>query len=56
MSANAVVRVCRADYANPAHAAAVVNLLDAYARDPMGGAESGGQTASVQRAGVCRGR
>lgn len=34
-----MVRVCRADYANPAHAAAVVNLLDAYARDPMGGGE-----------------
>jgi ribosomal protein S18 acetylase RimI-like enzyme len=34
-----MVRVCRADYANPAHAAAVVKLLDAYARDPMGGGE-----------------
>jgi ribosomal protein S18 acetylase RimI-like enzyme len=32
------LRVCRADYANPAHAIALVNLLDAYARDPMGGA------------------
>ena len=31
------VRVCRADYANPIHAAAVVKMLDAYARDPMGG-------------------
>jgi GNAT superfamily N-acetyltransferase len=31
------VRVCRADYANPIHAAAVVEMLDAYARDPMGG-------------------
>ena len=31
------VRVCRADYANPAHGAALVHLLDAYARDPMGG-------------------
>ena len=31
------VRVCLADYANPAHAHAVVALLDAYARDPMGG-------------------
>lgn len=28
---------CRADYANPAHAAALVSLLDAYAQDPMGG-------------------
>ena len=33
------VTVCRADYANPSHAAAVVQLLDAYASDPMGGSE-----------------
>ena len=32
-------RLCVADYANPAHAHAVVFLLDAYARDPMGGAQ-----------------
>jgi ribosomal protein S18 acetylase RimI-like enzyme len=30
--------VCRADYHNPAHARALVHVLDAYARDPMGGA------------------
>lgn len=29
----------RADYGNPAHARAIMDLLDAYARDPMGGAE-----------------
>lgn len=33
------LHVCRADYANPAHAGALVSLLDAYARDPMGGGE-----------------
>jgi ribosomal protein S18 acetylase RimI-like enzyme len=33
------LHVCRADYANPGHAAALVSLLDAYARDPMGGGE-----------------
>lgn len=33
------LRVCRADYANPVHAHALVSLLDAYARDPMGGGE-----------------
>lgn len=33
------LRVCRADYANPVHAQALVHLLDAYARDPMGGGE-----------------
>ncbi len=34
------IRVCRADYANPSHAAALVAMLDAYARDPMGGGEA----------------
>lgn len=33
------VTVCRADYTNAAHSAALVMLLDAYARDPMGGGE-----------------
>lgn len=31
------IRICRADYGNPDHARALVRLLDAYARDPMGG-------------------
>ncbi len=31
--------VTLADYADPADAAAIVDLLDAYARDPMGGGE-----------------
>ena len=30
-------RLVRADYANPVHAAALVDLLDHYARDPAGG-------------------
>jgi ribosomal protein S18 acetylase RimI-like enzyme len=34
------LRVCRADYGNPVHAHALVCLLDAYARDPMGGGEA----------------
>lgn len=33
------IRVCLADYAKAQHAAAVVQMLDAYARDPMGGGE-----------------
>lgn len=33
------LRVVQADYANPAHAAALVFMLDAYARDPMGGGQ-----------------
>jgi ribosomal protein S18 acetylase RimI-like enzyme len=39
ISSRAVLRICRADYADPAHAGALVELLDAYARDPMGGGE-----------------
>ena len=35
----ASLRVCRADYANPVHARALLSLLDAYASDPMGGGE-----------------
>lgn len=35
----APLHICRADYANPTHAAALLSLLDAYARDPMGGGE-----------------
>jgi ribosomal protein S18 acetylase RimI-like enzyme len=31
--------LCRADYANPLHARALVSLLDAYAQDPMGGSD-----------------
>jgi ribosomal protein S18 acetylase RimI-like enzyme len=38
-AASSSLRVCRADYANPIHASAVVVLLDAYARDAAGGGE-----------------
>jgi len=38
-AAGADAHVCRADYANPRHAQALVALLDAYAQDPMGGGE-----------------
>lgn len=33
------IDIVMADYRDPAHARAVVNLLDAYARDPAGGGE-----------------
>ncbi|MES2980186.1 MAG: GNAT family N-acetyltransferase [Pseudomonadota bacterium] len=33
------LRVLRADYANPSHAKVLIDLLDAYARDPAGGGE-----------------
>lgn len=31
------MQIVRVDYGNPAHAQALVDLLDAYARDPAGG-------------------
>ncbi len=39
MPTASALRICRADYANPVHARALVSLLDAYTRDPMGGGE-----------------
>ncbi len=36
-ASSSAITVCRADYANDAHASALVRLLDAYAADPMGG-------------------
>ena len=38
-SLRGAITVGRADYANPGHAAALVRVLDAYARDPAGGGE-----------------
>lgn len=37
--ANSLFHICRADYRNAAHASALVQMLDAYARDPAGGGE-----------------
>ena len=34
------LRLCQADYHNPVHADALVQLLDAYATDPAGGGEA----------------
>lgn len=31
------LRILRADYTNPTHARDLLALLDAYARDPLGG-------------------
>jgi ribosomal protein S18 acetylase RimI-like enzyme len=33
------LRICSADYANPQHMQVLIDLLDAYASDPMGGGE-----------------
>lgn len=37
---NLEFNICQADYLNPRHAEALVDLLDAYARDPAGGGEA----------------
>ena len=42
---SADLQIVQADYANPDHAAALVSLLDAYARDPAGGGEGLGEFA-----------
>ncbi len=39
MNQKSVVEVVRADYRDASHAAIIVQLLDEYARDPMGGGE-----------------
>jgi ribosomal protein S18 acetylase RimI-like enzyme len=40
-----MIEVVRARYDNPGHAAALLDLLDAYARDPAGGGEPLGDFA-----------
>jgi ribosomal protein S18 acetylase RimI-like enzyme len=50
------IRVVRADYANPVHAAALVMLLDAYARDPMGGGEGLNDFAKANLVGALAAR
>jgi ribosomal protein S18 acetylase RimI-like enzyme len=39
MTATPALTLCQVDYANPQHMQALLELLDGYARDPMGGAE-----------------
>lgn len=46
-STAARLRICRADYHDPAHADALVRLLDAYAQDPAGGSEPLGAFAKA---------
>ena len=43
----AELQIVQADYANHNHAAALVSLLDAYARDPAGGGEGLGDYAKA---------
>lgn len=39
MTATPALTLCQVDYANSQHMQALLDLLDGYARDPMGGAE-----------------
>ena len=39
MTVTPILTLCQADYSNPMHMRALLELLDGYARDPMGGAE-----------------
>jgi len=39
MTAAAHLTLCQADYADPQHMRSLLDLLDGYARDPMGGGE-----------------
>jgi GNAT superfamily N-acetyltransferase len=41
------IRICCADYANSGHAKALVEMLDEYARDPMGGGQALNQFARL---------
>ncbi|MDP2031582.1 MAG: GNAT family N-acetyltransferase [Thiobacillus sp.] len=34
-----MIKIVRVDYADPVHGAALIDLLDSYARDPAGGGE-----------------
>ncbi len=45
MLAGPMIDIVRARYDDPAHAAALVDLLDTYARDPAGGGEPLGEFA-----------
>ena len=47
MSTAPKYQVCRANYTDPTHAAALVRLLDAYANDPMGGGEPLSEFAKI---------
>lgn len=50
------ITVCRANYANPVHAAALVSLLDAYAQDPMGGGHALSDFAKANLVGALAAR
>jgi ribosomal protein S18 acetylase RimI-like enzyme len=40
LTGSSTIKICRADYANPRHAAALVSLMDVYACDPAGGGKA----------------
>ncbi|MBK9442602.1 MAG: GNAT family N-acetyltransferase [Comamonadaceae bacterium] len=56
MQSPATLRLCQADYSNPAHTDVLLALLDAYARDPAGGGEPLSDFAKANLAGALRAR
>ncbi len=48
--------LCQADYSNTVHVAALVDLLDGYARDPAGGGEPLSDFAKTNLPAALRGR
>lgn len=50
------IEVTAADYHNPQHAAALVDLLDAYARDPAGGGQALSEFARQRLVATLAGR
>lgn len=50
------LQVCRVDYTDPAHAHALVSLLDAYARDEAGGGHPLGDFAKTSLPGALAAR
>ena len=52
MTEHTAVRVIRADYSDRLHAEALVELLDGYARDPMGGGEPLSEFARLNLVGA----
>lgn len=56
MSTPNAITLCQADYLNPVHIDALLNLLDAYARDPAGGGEPLSDFAKAHLPGALRAR
>jgi ribosomal protein S18 acetylase RimI-like enzyme len=56
MNQTVSLRLCRADYNDPVHMQALIDLLDGYASDPTGGAEPLSDFAKANLPEALRGR